>query len=261
MPLLDQLPTDLDRATALVHHLISRATGKDTDPGAYVVLRNAFVAHPTFASLLPKWFPRLRTEDMFWQHIKAKFKHYDERRQHLWAEFEPLVSACEGKASAAGNNVEESLKKLSSDSVDRMWTKTLSRVSQDPDGAITSARSLVESVCKHILDDLGEVYDVKGDLPLLYKLVSSRLHLSADQQQEQVFKQILGGCASVVNGFASFRNSHADAHGQGRKPIVAKKRHALLAVNLAGTMAMFLVETFQARKEAKSVSVPWTTTE
>lgn len=258
MSVLDELPTDLDRANALVYHLICRATGKPTDAKAYGPLRGAFVSHPTLSSHLPKWFPSLRTEDMFWQYIKKEISGYEPRRQFIWAEFEPLVSACEGGASAPSSEVEESLKKLSSDAVDRMWSKTLSRISQDPDGAITAARSLVESVCKHILDDLGEVYDTKGDLPILYKLVSNRMHLSADQQQEQVFKQILGGCSSVVSGFASFRNSHADAHGQGRKPIVAKKRHAILAVNLAGTMATFLVETFQERKNANTSRADWT---
>lgn len=255
MAVLDGLTSDYDRATCLVNFLISRSTGEATKPEDFVELRKYFVAHPTLAELLPTWLVSQRDDKMYWNFIKQKFPSYAERRTFIWAELEPLLTQCEKATSAAEESgIEAKLKLLDSDTVDRMWTKTLRRVHQDPDGAITAARSLVESVCKHILDDLGELYDTKGDLPLLYKTVANRLHLSADQQQEQVFKQILGGCANVVNGFAALRNSHADAHGQGRKPIVAGKRHALLATNLGGAMAMFLVETFQARKDAKQIA-------
>src|SRR3954452_8435828 len=36
-----------------------------------------------------------------------------------------------------------------------VWRNALHRIHEDPDGAITSARSLLESVCKDILEDLG----------------------------------------------------------------------------------------------------------
>jgi hypothetical protein len=62
-----------------------------------------------------------------------------------------------------------------------------------------------------------------------------------------VFKSILGNCQSIVNNLASIRNKIGDAHGQGRKAVRAKPRHAELAVNLAGTMASFLVATWMAR--------------
>jgi hypothetical protein len=41
-------------------------------------------------------------------------------------------------------------------SVSEMWHKALDRRTDDPDGAITAARTLLETVCKHILDELGE---------------------------------------------------------------------------------------------------------
>ena len=37
-------------------------------------------------------------------------------------------------------------------------------------------------------------------------------------------------------------------HGKGRLPVKPKARHAELAVNLAGTMAMFLISTWVERK-------------
>jgi hypothetical protein len=105
-------------------------------------------------------------------------------------------------------------------------------------------------VCKLILDDLGEKYDATADLPKLYKQASKSLNLAPEQHVEPVFKQILGGCASVVEGLGSLRNKLGDAHGQGKKRMKALPRHAQLAVNLAGAMSTFLVETYEARHGA-----------
>lgn len=66
---------------------------------------------------------------------------------------------------------------------------------------------------------------------------------------------ILGGATTLVNGIGTLRNRLSDAHGQGvsretRLPVRPSPRHASLAVNTAGAMATFLVETFQERRKA-----------
>jgi hypothetical protein len=127
--------------------------------------------------------------------------------------------------------------------------KALDRRLDDPDGAITSARTLLETVCKRILDEAGETYSDKEDLPKLFSMVAELLNLSPSQHSEKVFKTILGNCQSVVNSLGSLRNKIGDAHGRGGVPIRAAPRHAALAVNLAGTMATFLVETWQERQK------------
>jgi hypothetical protein len=92
---------------------------------------------------------------------------------------------------------------------------------------------------------MNEPYD--ADPAKLWGLAAEKLNLAPHQQQEQVFKAILGNCQSVVNYLATIRNRVGDAHGQGRRPVKPKPRHAELAVNLAGTMAAFLVSTWQER--------------
>lgn len=72
-------------------------------------------------------------------------------------------------------------------------------------------------------------------------------NLAPSQHQEEVFRAILGNCQSIVNNLIAIRNRVGDAHGQGRRRVRPKPRHAELAVNLAGTMAAFLVETWQER--------------
>lgn len=129
------------------------------------------------------------------------------------------------------------------------WQKALDRRSFDPEGAITAARTLLESVCKHILDEKAVTYDDKTDLPKLYSMVANELDLGPNQHTEKVFKQILGSCQSVVEGLGSLRNKLSDAHGKGKAGIKPALHHAEMAVNLAGTMATFLIATWEARKK------------
>jgi hypothetical protein len=134
--------------------------------------------------------------------------------------------------------------------VQSVWNRALERRISDPEGAITSARALLETVCKHILDDLKVDYDDAADLPKLYRLTSQALQIAPSQHSQAVFKQILGGCTSVVEGLGALRNRLGDAHGGGRAKVRPAPRHAQLAVNLAGSMTSFLVATWEARKNA-----------
>ena len=45
----------------------------------------------------------------------------------------------------------------------------------------------------------------------------------------------------------TLRNRLGDAHGQGKKTVRPAARHAELAINLAGSVALFLVETWESR--------------
>lgn len=118
--------------------------------------------------------------------------------------------------------------------------------------AITSARTLLETVCKHILDDLSASYDDGAELPKLYGLTAEALQIAPSQHTEKVFKQILGGCMAVVEGLGALRNRLSDAHGAGPRRTKPAARHAQLAVDLAGAMTSFLVATWEARNAGKA---------
>jgi hypothetical protein len=64
------------------------------------------------------------------------------------------------------------LQKFDADGVHTVWEKALARRHTDPDGAITTARTLLETVCKRILDEAGETYSDKDDMPALYRAVA-----------------------------------------------------------------------------------------
>jgi len=138
--------------------------------------------------------------------------------------------------------------KIDSQSIGELWRKALDRRHADPEGAITAARTLLESVCKHILDDCGVEYGDNADLPKLYSLTSKELNLAPSQHTEDAFKKILGGAHSIVDGLANIRNRLGDAHGHGKRPVKPLARHAELAVNMAGSMASFLLATFEAKR-------------
>jgi hypothetical protein len=131
--------------------------------------------------------------------------------------------------------------------ISEAWSKALDRRHNDPDGAITAARTLLESVCKHILDERHVEYGDNADLPKLYGLTSKELNVAPSQHTEDAFKKILGGAHSVVDGLANLRNRLGDAHGQGKRPVKPLSRHADLAVNMAGSMASFLLATYEAK--------------
>jgi hypothetical protein len=134
--------------------------------------------------------------------------------------------------------------------VHEAWRKALERRSADPEGAVTAAKSLLETVSKHILDAAGRTYGASDDLPKLYHAAAECLALAPSQQSEAVLKAVLGNCQAVVGGIAGMRNRLSDSHGQGRSHVKPSPRHAELAVNLAGSMAMFMIATWHERPSA-----------
>jgi len=110
------------------------------------------------------------------------------------------------------------------------------------------ARTLLETVCKRVLDERNETYDDRADLPDLYKAVATSLNLAPDQHTEAPIKAILGSAMNLVNGLGTLRNRLSDSHGRGGKiPVKPSQRHASLAVNMAGALAAFIVETHQEK--------------
>ena len=146
-------------------------------------------------------------------------------------------------------SISSSLIEFDQSGIHDSWRKALERKELDPAGAITAARSLLEGVCKQIIEDSGGSYQERDDLPRLYRTMAKSLRLAPAQHSHQVIKQILGSCQGVVGGLATIRNMLGDAHGQGKRRVKPRPRHAQLAVNLAGTMAIFLISTWNDRQD------------
>jgi hypothetical protein len=243
---------DLTPKTAvesLQNLMVAIGRGTDRTHPDFARLRNAVLAMPELKPYLPDFVTTCRNGAQFWAYIKGKANHYQERDQHIWSGFSPVLSYLENRANNPGaDEVSAVLQTFDSEHVHSAWQKALARKTTDPEAALTSARTLLESTCKRILDSLAISYSDTADLPDLYSAVAKGLNLSPSQHTEQIFKQVLGGCHSVVQGLGAMRNRLGDAHGKGIASYKPLPRHAALAVNLSGAMAMFLVETFEARR-------------
>lgn len=239
---------DVDRLQSIY---INRATGigNDDDERDYALYRQSVLDAPLLASLVPAWVRRYGNLDQFWAFIQPKFPSYAERRRFIWDEFRVLSDIVEsGGEHPSDIVVTKALDRIDAEHVRIAWTKALERRSTDPEGAITMARTLLESVCKHILYEAGATdHEMIPDLNKLYKQTATLLNLTKAQHEEVVFKQILGGCTAVIEGLGSLRNRLSDAHGKGRGGAKAAPRHAELAVNLAGSTALFLLATWEVR--------------
>lgn len=235
-------------AEQLKNMLVARATGGGAEERVYLDLRRTLLSDGRSKASVPRFVVTCRSTFEFWEFIKHKFGSYAERRQFIWDEFNPLIEKLEGHETTPVDD--DVLERLDWEHVHAAWRKALDRKVTDPEGAITAARTLLETTCKHILDESNTEYDPKADLPKLYHLAAERLNLSPSQHVETVFKQILQGCVSVVQGLGTVRSRIGDAHGQGKNPIRPAPRHAELVVNLAGSMATFLAATWEASKTA-----------
>lgn len=211
------------------------------------------LSDPTAAKLAPLCVRTCRSPDEVWSYIKSQrepLDTYESRRRFLREEFDPLLTALESfEAFPLDDLVSGEAETLNSASILDAWKKALDRRTSDPEGAITAARTLLESVCKTILDDLALSYRDRDDLPKLYRNVAKALAVAPEDHTEERIKRILGGCTTAVEGLGSLRNRSGDAHGRGRSTYKLSARHASLAVNLAGTAAIFLMQTFEDRHE------------
>jgi hypothetical protein len=245
----------LDQARRLQNGLVAYATGGAFDGGdaAYKELRRAFSVRVDTKDKIPAFVRRCGDLAQFWAFIKYERPTYQGRRTLIWEAFRPLIDYLEFQDHNPGVvPISAILEAFDPDYVNTAWRKALDRRVRDPEGAITAARMLLETVCKHILDRAAVTYPDEADLPKLWTLAAQTLKLAPHQHQESVFKAILGNCQSIVNYIGSIRNKIGDAHGQGLRPIKPKPRHAELVVNLAGTMAAFLVSTWKERNDASS---------
>jgi hypothetical protein len=239
-----------DRVLELRSILTARAV-HESQPGhgeRYAELRGQLLAEPAAAKGLPDFVRTSYSLGDFWSFIGQKIGNYKGRRQFLREQFESLLLALDVnalQAAPADDGVTATLERVNWPNVRDAWRKALARRDPDPEGAITSARALVEAVCKHVLDDPSHA--ASHDLPKLYGAAAKKLKLSPEQHTEPAFKQILQGCVSVVNGLASLRNDLGDAHGKAAGHFKPGPRHADLAVNLAGALASFVVATWEFR--------------
>lgn len=144
--------------------------------------------------------------------------------------------------------VAEALDVFNSTYMQEVWGKALARRETDPEGAVTSARALLESVCKHILEAAEESHREGAPLPELYRATAGVLEISPNEKTAPIFTTLFTACAEVIESVGRLRNQLSDAHGRGPFGTMPDWRHAELAVNLSGAMATYLAAIWKGRQ-------------
>jgi hypothetical protein len=142
------------------------------------------------------------------------------------------------------------------DTVTRDLNRALERVKIDPEAAVTSACSTLESVLRSILMEMEIGLPDQKDIQGLYKALKKPLGLSSDPKDRKEVPdeliahdvtKILGGLSTLVEGVGALRTHTGDAHGRERGYPLIDRRIATLAVHSSSAMALFCIETWQKK--------------
>lgn len=119
-------------------------------------------------------------------------------------------------------------------------------LSSVPDFAFDLSKTLVESVCKTVLTDVGQPADPNWDAPKLLKETTSRLallprnHPDPAKARDSVEKTIRG-LLQTIQGLCELRNGYGMAsHGRDGFSARLDLRQATLAAQAADTIVSFL---------------------
>lgn len=124
----------------------------------------------------------------------------------------------------------------------------------NPTNAIGTAKELIESCCKTILDELGISWSRTDDVPQLTNKTLDVLNLlpanvqSSDQGADAI-KAILGNLKSIPSKLAEIRNPFGSGHGKSASFKGLEERHAKLAVGSSITFVDFVWSTYENQKQ------------
>lgn len=128
-----------------------------------------------------------------------------------------------------------------------------SAIHDDPSLAIGTAKELIETCCKTILEARGIEVSATDDIPKLTKSALKSLNLVPDGIDESirgadVIKRLLSNLGTIGNGLAELRGLYGTGHGKHSRANGLTARHAKLAVGAAVTLVTFLFDTHVEEK-------------
>lgn len=150
--------------------------------------------------------------------------------------------------TAPSRALAEKLRDISVAEIEVEFERAHRSVDQDPPAALTAACAIVESLCKTYIAENGLSLPSSQTIKPLWTVVSKHLKIAPESVEDDDLKRILSGLSSVVDGIGAFRTHAGSAHGHGKRSYKVVPRHARLAVHSAHTLCLFVMETWQARK-------------
>lgn len=154
---------------------------------------------------------------------------------------ETLLQEVSGQPTPADETLTQLLGHIPSYNIREKWEKALHRRIADPSGAITAARSLLETTLKWIIEQRGGK-PTENNKELFNRAIDA---LGIEVKGKPIEKTI-NGLNTIIWGIGEMRNNHGDAHGAASNSTPPTVSEAGFCVNLAGAAALFLLEEFES---------------
>lgn len=126
-------------------------------------------------------------------------------------------------------------------------------IESSPADAIGSAKELIEAVCKDLIERSGETVEKASNPSGLLRHTLKCLELTPDDISDRsrgvdAVKGTLNSLGNIAHQLDELRALYGSGHGRASSARGLTARHARLAVGSAGTLCLFLVETFEAKQ-------------
>ena len=137
---------------------------------------------------------------------------------------------------------------LNTDYVNNKITTMLEAVNKDTDLAIGTAKELLETTCKSILNQKNISIDKDWTLARIVKETSDNLDFTpknvddAEKAKKSIL-QILGGISSIVQGVSELRNSYGTGHGKDAGFKGLETKYAKLLVSVVSDIVLLYLST------------------
>lgn len=154
-----------------------------------------------------------------------------------------------GALGSPSRTLEEFIKERDVLAIDGEFNRALTNVESNPREAVSAASNILESLCKAYIEEEGLDMPAKQDLQPIWTVVRKDLGFDPSKVEDQDLQKILSGLISLVDGVGGLRTHASSAHGAGKKTYKLEPRHARLAVHAAHTAALFVLESWERRKE------------
>ncbi len=219
----------------------------DDREAEFSAARSILISSPLLAQDARAFLARHRTLQQFWDRTASRYSRYRERREIVDQAFESTLARMEqGESSSLVELDEDVLHELDMSEALRLWEKAKRRLEDDTDGALTLTRTLLETVCKKILEAFGEAYG-RGDAA--QNLCRRALYhvLPAEVAGREHFRQFTRSVLNIVERISLYRAEESDAHGSAAVRAI-ERFEASYAVDLAGSTSLFLIECYRAAR-------------
>jgi hypothetical protein len=122
-------------------------------------------------------------------------------------------------------------------------------IDTDPELVIGSAKEFVETISKTILEKLNIPFETDTAIHKLVRLVVEKLNPLkldvGDVAMMELQKKFSGAITTVIISLAELRNSQGTGHGKIADHTSITAETALLAVNSASTIGLFMIQAYE----------------